>query len=193
MSGEAWVRPQGVLDPERHAALIANRESIARDAGIPVHLLWQKLPALTAAERAWLARFHRHRGEGRCGLLLTGEAPALDPLQRIGAMAGCLSRNFVRARVVPLLDALEAVADGAPIAATCLLIPDFVPERAAVREAPAWRVAQLTALLTARWSGGGSASGLQTVLYAPSLADAGREYGGFVADLLRNHYLEVAI
>ena len=57
------------------------------------------------------------------------------------------------------------------------------------REAPAWRVAQLTALLTARWS----ASGLQTVLYAPSLADAGREYGGFVAELLRNHYLEVAI
>ena len=190
MSGEPWFKPHGVLDPERHAALIANRDAIARDAGIPVHLLWQKLPAaLTAAERDWLVRFHLQRGEGRCGLLLTGEAPALDPLQRIGALAGCLSRNFVRARVVPLLDALEAVADGAPIAATCLLIPDFVPDRATVREAPAWRVAQLTALLTARWS----TSGLQTVLYAPSLADAGREYGGFVADLLRNHYLEVAI
>jgi len=191
---EPWFRPLGVLDPERHAQLIAQREEIARDAGIPVHLLWQKLPAaLTAAERAWLAGFHRHRARGaaggRCGLLLTGDAPALDPLQRIGALAGCLSRNFVRARVVPLLDALEAVADGAPIAATCLLIPDFVPERAAVREAPAWRVAQLTALLTARWS----ASGLQTVLYAPSLADTAREYGGFVADLLRNHYTEVAI
>lgn len=192
--GEPWFRPHGVLDPERHAALIANRESIARDAGIPVHLLWRRLPAaFTAGERDWLARFHRHRDEGRCGLLLTGEAPALDPLQRIGAMAGCLSRNFVRARIVPLLDALEAVAAGAPVAATCLLIPDFVPERAAVREAPAWRVAQLTALLTARWSGGGSAAGLQTVLYAPSLADTAREYGGFVADLLRNHYTEVAI
>ena len=190
MSGEPWFKPHGVLDLERHAALIANRDAIARDAGIPVHLLWQKLPAaLTPVERDWLARFHRQRGEGRCGLLLTGEAPALDPLQRIGALAGCLSRNFVRARVVPLLDALEAVADGAPVAATCLLIPDFVPDRAVVREAPAWRVAQLTALLTARWS----TSGLQTVLYAPSLADAGREYGGFVADLLRNHYLEVAI
>ncbi len=190
MSGEPWFRPHGVLDPERHAALIAHREEIARDAGIPVHLLWQKLPAaLGAAERAWLARFHLHRDERYCGLLLTGEAPALDPLQRVGAMAGCLSRNFVRARVVPLLDALEATAAGAPLAATCLLIPDFVPERAAVREAPAWRVAQLTALLTARWS----RAGLQTVLYAPSLADTAREYGGFVADLLRNHYIEVAI
>jgi hypothetical protein len=39
VSGEAWFRPHGVLDPERHAALIANRESIARDEGIPVHLL----------------------------------------------------------------------------------------------------------------------------------------------------------
>ena len=185
-----WFRPHGVLDPERHAQLIAQREEIARDAGIPVQFLWRKLPAaLTAAERDWLARFHHHRTEGRCGLLLTGEAPALDPLQRIGALAGCLSRNFVRARVVPLLDALEAVAAGAPVAATCLMIPDFVPERAAVREAPAWRVAQLTALLTARWS----RADLQTVLYAPSLADAGREYGGFVADLLRNHYIEVAI
>lgn len=190
MSGEPWFKPNGVLDPERHAALIANRESIARDAGIPVHLLWQPLPpALTAVERAWLARFRQHRGEGRCGLLLTGEAPVLDPLSRVGALAGCLLRNFVRARVVSLLDALEAVAGGAPIAATCLLIPDFVPDRATVREAPAWRVAQMTSLLTERWS----TSGLQTVLHAPSLADAGREYGGFVADLLRNHYLEVAI
>src|SRR5215468_11154136 len=159
-----WFSPTGVLDPAKHARFIANRANLAKDAGIPEHLLWKPLPALTAGEKTWLAKFRQHRNTGYCGLLLTGAEPAIDPLSRIGAMAGCLSRNFVRARVFSLLDALTILSEGGEIVATCLLIPDFVADKKNDKQMPAWRVQQLTALLTDRWSG----TNLQTVVYATS-------------------------
>jgi hypothetical protein len=184
-----WYKPNGVLDPMEHERLVANRENIARDAGIPMHLLWTALPALTQGEKDWLAKFKRHRTEGYCGLLLTGKSPAIDPLTRVGAMAGFLSRNFVRARVFSLLDALGAVASGDTIVATCLLIPDFVPHKVDSKNMPGYRVQQLTSLLTERWS----ESNLQTVLYAPNMETIKAEYGSYVHDLLKNHYINVEV
>lgn len=184
-----WFKPAGVLDPKKHDRLISNRENIARDAGIPQHLLWTALPALTESEKDWLAKFKRHRSEGYCGLVLTGEDPTLDPLSRIGAMAGFLSRNFVRARVFSLLDALAIVAANEAIVATCLLIPDFVSDKKDTKAMPGYRVQQLTSLLTDRWS----ESNLQTVLYAPSLDHIGHEYGKYVRDLIKNHYVHVEV
>lgn len=190
MTAQPWFKPNGVLDPIKHSRLVSNREFHARDAGIPQELLWRPLPALTAEEKDWLAKYKRHRSEGYCGLLLTGESPALDPLSRCGAMAGFLSRNFVRARVFSLLDALGAVASGDTITASCLLIPDFVSgNRNEKNKTPTWRVQQLTSLLTERWS----ESGLQTVLYAPSIDAIGKEYGSYVRDLIKNHYINVEV
>jgi hypothetical protein len=72
---------------------------------------------------------------------------------------------------------------------TCLLIPDFASDKKVIKETPAWRIQQLTALLTERWS----QSNMQTVLYARSVADIRKEYGGYVSDLVKNHYIEVAV
>src|SRR5262245_15875090 len=121
---QPWFPPGGVLSPEKHGRLIAEREDIAKDARIPVELLWKALPKLSEAERDWVAKFRQHRSKGYCGLLVTGPCTDLDPLSRFGAIAGCLSRNFVRARVFSLVDTLSEIADGEPIQATCLLIPD---------------------------------------------------------------------
>jgi hypothetical protein len=190
MSKPWYTKPHGVLDPMKHERLIANREFYARDAGIPQELLWRPLPALTDGEKDWLAKFKRHRSEGYCGLLLTGKSPEIDPLTRIGAMAGFLSRNFVRARVFSLLDAMAAAANNEMIQATCLLIPDFVPHKMAdKKQMPGFRVQQLTSLLTERWS----ESNLQTVLYAPSMDAIRTEYGTYVHDLIKNHYVNVEV
>jgi len=181
--------PHGVLTEEKHHMLVASREAIAKDAGIPQELLWRPLPAITAGERTWIAKFKQHRSAGFCGLLLTGEKPSPDPLSRIGAIAGCLSRNFVRARVFSLLEVLAATNDNNPVEATCLLIPDFIPDKKTASATPSWKVQQITALLTERWS----ASNMQTVLYAPSMADIQSEYGSYVGSLIQNHYQPVAI
>lgn len=187
-SSGPWYRPLGVLTPGKHAGLVARRAEVAADARIPVEALWRPLPAISAMERAWIARFRQHRAAGYCGLLLTGESPRLDPLTRMGAIAGCLVRNFVRARVFPLHDVLTAVADGAPVVATCLLIPDFATARRTEKQ-PAWRLQHLTALLTERWSDPGA----QTVVYAPDLEAVRVEYGAYVRDLLKNHFVEARI
>jgi hypothetical protein len=189
MTATPWYKPNGVLTPEKHERLIANRENFARDAGIPVELIWKALPPLSEGEKDWLAHFKRHRSEGYCGLLITGESPAIDPLSRIGAMAGFLTRNFVRARVFSLLDVLSAVASNDTIVATCLLIPDFVADKKLDKSMPAWRIQQLTSLLTERWS----ESKLKTVLYAPSLDAVGKEYGSYVRNLIKNHYIHVEV
>jgi hypothetical protein len=189
MDSAPWYKPNGVLTPEKHERLVANLENFARDAGIPVELIWKALPALSVEEKEWLAHFKRHRSEGYCGLLITGEDPVIDPLSRIGAMAGFLTRNFVRARVFSLLDTLDAVANNDDIVATCLLIPDFVSEKKLDKALPSWRVKQLTSLLTERWS----ESKMQTVLYAPSLDAVGKEYGSYVRSLLKNHYVHVEV
>ena len=190
MSHEPWFKPQGVLDPERHHSFIQNRELIARDAGIPMPLLWKPLPdAISEAERSWMANYRKHRSEGYCGLLLTGEKPKPDPLTRIGAIAGCLSRNFIRARVFPLHEVLNTIGGGATLTASCLLIPDFVSDKKLDKAMPSFRVQHLTALLTERWS----EDGLQTVLYAPSTDAIRKEYGSYVCDLVQNHYSEVTV
>ena len=82
----AWFKPTGVLDPVKHGRLIANRENYARDARIPVELLWKALPTLAKGELDWLATYKRHRSEGYCGLLITGESPApCLPPEDVGA------------------------------------------------------------------------------------------------------------
>jgi hypothetical protein len=179
--------PHGVLDPDKHARLVTNRENIAKDARIPVELLWRALPALTDGEKDWMTKFRQHRSAGFCGLLLTGACDDLDPLSRFGAIAGRLSRNFIRARVFSLVDALAEIADGSAIAATCLLIPDFVADKKGAKEMASWKMQQLTGLLTERWS----TSNVQTVLYAPSLDAIAKEYGSYVRDLIKNHYIRV--
>ena len=104
-------------------------------------------------------------------------------------MAGFLSRNFVRARVFSLHEAMAAVADGNGIIASCLLIPDFVSDKKLDKSMPAWKIQHLSALLTERWS----ESKMQTVLYAPSIDAVGKEYGSYVRDLLKNHYVHVEV
>jgi hypothetical protein len=183
-----WYKPQGVLTPEKHAPLVARLDAVAADARIPAQVIWTALPALSETERTWIARFRQNRSNGTCGLLLTGENATLDPLTRMGAIAGCLTRNYVRARVFPLHDVLSAVAAGEPVTATCLLIPDFATARKPEKQ-PAWRLQHLTALLTDRWSD----PHVQTVLYAPNLETVAVEYGAYVRDLLKSHYQEARI
>jgi hypothetical protein len=189
MSATPWFKPTGVLDPEKHGTFIKRRLALAIDANIPVEALWESLPAISDKEVWWLENYKQHRSEGYCGLLVTGEEPVIDMLSRVGAMAGCLNRNFVRARVFPIAAVLASV-EKEPITASCLLIPDFVVSKADDKKPlPAWRIQQLTALLTQRWS----ESGLQTVLCAPSVAAISKEYGSYIASLIKNHYYQAEV
>ncbi len=184
---EPWFPPNGVLDPKEHGRFIAMRHSFARDANIPMPMLWKSLEGIVSEEeRSWVRKFNAHRQQGRCGLVIVGQKLVPDALTRCGALAGCLSRNYVRARVFSLLDVLDSIQkEGGPPEATCLLIPDFVIDKQ--EKMPAFRLQQITSLLTERWSD----EKLQTVLVASSLDKISTEYGSYVRDLLTNHYVTV--
>lgn len=184
MSGEPWYPPNGVCNPQKHGTLISRRVNLAKDAGVPVEALWQPLPKLSELEDWWLHNYPHHTKAGYGGLLVTGENMSPDPLTRVGAMAGFLVRNFTRARVFSMAEALQS-AEGEGITASCLLIPDFVVAKADEKvRLPAWRTQQLTALLKNRWS----ESGLQTVIFAPSMEAINKEFGSYVTNLIKNHF-----
>lgn len=187
---EPWLKENGgKLDPEKHGRLIQVRDTVARDARIPVELLWKPLPAaLSDVERNWLRKFKEHRKNGISGLIVFGDCADLHPLARFGAMAGFLNRNFVRARVFPLEEVIDSAAEGDPVAATALFIPDFVMG-SDKKAQPQWRVSKLSSLLMDRWRGEGFS---QTVLYAPSIKHVENEYGSFIGGLIKNHYMQVA-
>ena len=189
MSATPWFPPTGVLDPDKHGTFIKRRLALAIDANIPVEALWESLPALSEKEVWWLQKYPTHRPVGYCGLLVTGENMTPDPLTRVGAIAGCLTRNFIRARVFSMAAVLASV-EKEPITASCLLIADFVVAKADDKKPlPGWRIQQLTALLSQRWS----ESGMQTVLCAPSVEAIAKEYGPYVASLIKNHYYHAEV
>ena len=190
MSAEPWLKENGgVLDADKHRRLIMTREAIAHDARIPVELLWSALPeGLSAEERDWLKHFKQHRSKGYCGLLVTGECSGLDPLSRFGAMAGFLSRHLIRARLFSLNEVIESAVSGEPVVATCLMIPDFIASTSGKKDTPGWKTQQLSQLLMDRWSAGGHT---QTVIYAPNVLAIEKEFGSFIANLVKNHYKTV--
>jgi hypothetical protein len=95
MSKTPWFKPTGVLDPDKHEKLIANRHGYAQDAGIPQELLWRPLPALAPGVKDWIARFRQHRSEGCCGLLLTGTHPTeRDMYKRVAENATLIKKRI---------------------------------------------------------------------------------------------------
>jgi hypothetical protein len=187
-----WLKKNGgMLDSDKHRALIARRVEFAKDARIPDRFIWEPLPkAFTEEETDYLQKFKSQRGKGYSGLLLTGSCAKMDPLTRFWVMAGFLVRNYVRARVYPLNEVTEVLNNGGNIEATCLLIPDFIVDQKDKSNVKNWRVQQLTQFLIERGSAGGTT---QTVLYAPSVKAIATEYGTYVANVLKNHYLNVEV
>jgi hypothetical protein len=166
----------GVLKPDAHGRLVADLENISRAVNIPQHWIWTPLADICApAEVAWVKRFRFHTPEGRAGLCHLGREPKMEIETRMAAIAGALTRNFVRARMMTLNDVLAGLEDGEVPDMTCLLIPNFFVEKKQGGNQPAWRVSQLFDLLVSRHT-----AGLQTVLYVSDMEMLGSEYGAAI-------------
>jgi hypothetical protein len=190
MSAARWLKENGgMLDGIKHVRLIAELDKYASDARIPPEWVWRPMPAgVTEEEREWMRNYRRNRANGVYGMLVTGESD-LDPTSRMGAIAGRLTRNFIRARVFGIEQVFDSMGDFAdPIIATCLLVPDFVSSDD--KKEPSWRVKKLSSLLLDRWQAGGLT---QTVLYAPDIESVSMVYGSHIATLIKNHYTQVAL
>ena len=178
----------GVLQREHHDRLVADLDNFARDAGIQPRWIYEPLPKTVSADEIdYLRRFRRHIASGDvAGLCLTRKSGIKSIDQHMSALAGCLVRNFVRARVMTLGAVLDHLAAKDMPDLTCLLVPNFFHSAAEGGTIASWQVSALHDLLVAR-----AAAGLQTILYASDLNLLGKEYGLALKGLIDAHYVKI--
>lgn len=165
----------GVLDEDVHGQLVRDIDRIARDAGIAKSWIWTPAgKVLSEAEVSWLKKF---RSDERCGLAYVGSDFEVET--RMSAIAGALTRNFIRSRVMTANAVIDAMSEGDLPPLTCLLIPNFFADGGQ----PTWRVNLLYDLLLDRM-----AKGQKTVLGITSLKDMEASYGSPVRKFVQAHY-----
>src|SRR5271166_828251 len=94
----------GVLVKEHHERLVAGLDGYARDAGIHPRWISTKLADVCAPdEMNYVRNFNVIRAEGQLqGLCFVRKTAEADPETHMFAIAGCLVRNFIRARVMTI-------------------------------------------------------------------------------------------
>lgn len=183
----------GVLQEEVHSRLVADLDKYALDAGILPHWIYNPLPSsLTIKERDYLVNFRQHvTGQtGVSGLSYVGDVTktTLSLEDRFSALAGCLVRNFVRARVMTVGTLLEHLHSKDVPDVSCLLIPNFFYAEAEGGGLAKWQVSALMDLFSHR-----HIAGKQTIIYLSDKAALKKEYGLNFGETIRNNFLEVAV
>jgi hypothetical protein len=174
----------GVLKRPTHDRMVQNLSNVARDAGIPAFWISKKLDETCGPDEVeWVKAFKHHAAANRTGLLYVGEDPKPMIDDRMAAIAGCLTRNFIRARLMTINQAIDDCQTGQPPMMSCILIPNFFYPKAHGGKQADWRIQIILDLLMQR-----HAEGLQSVLYAYSMEGLGKEYGAPIRRYLEAHY-----
>ena len=176
----------GVLSKDHHERLVADLENYARDAGITPQWICEPMPEMSEQVETYMRRFRHHANEGVVSGVCYSKRSKLPlpPDQYMSAMAGCLVRNFIRARVMTLGSVLDACSTRSLPNLSCLLIPNFFYPAAEGGTIASWQISTLHDLLVAR-----QVAGQQTNLYASDLTLLGKEYGLAFRELIDAHYI----
>lgn len=170
-----------VLDPVRHQRLIANLPHVAETANVPQHMIRQSSkPYLAKEELDWLLNFRTYREKGQ-GLVITG-VQSIAPDMKMMAIAGALLRNFIDARVMPLLQVIQACESDEMPAPSVLLIPNLFV-RSVGKAQPDWKVQMVYDLLLQR-----VVAQKPTVAYVEDFAGLEQTYGVLFGQHLQHHY-----
>lgn len=166
-----------VLDAKEHSRIIADFEQVCTTAGIQGRFLYESMTKHCGpVEVEWVRKFWAYKAQGVPGLVLEGVS---HPDTRCQAIAACLVRNFVDARVIPLNTLIDSTQNGghAP-SPTVLLIPNLFMQ-AMGKSVPAWRVQVIYDLLLER-----STKAKPTVVYVEDLKGLVSIYGEPFRDFL---------
>lgn len=173
----------GVLDPEHHARLIEMLPSLCTMARVPESAVHTPLTEVCEdTEAAWVRKYHQHVDRGVYGAVYEGEHWEPDILERFQAIAGCLMRNFIDARIWMLQEVIQAQQDGEPPRFSALLIPDFYHADMGGRTMPAWQRQHLLGVLHMRQS-----ERLLTLVGVSDMKLLEQDYGAPFARLLEKY------
>ncbi len=180
----------GILNREEHERLVANIVEYAKDAGIQPRWIWTAVAdTCSETEIEYLRAFRRIKIAGTVqGLCYFRKTKDADPETRMFAIAGCLVRNFCRARVMTLGVLLDHIAKDGDVPATCLLVPNFALSKGEGGHLAPWQSQAIYDLLVQRAS-----DRVQTILYATSAAAISDMYGLAARRTIETHFLKVEI
>lgn len=171
-----------VLFPEHHAMLVQDIDNYALEAGIVKHWIWSPLADHCGPEVVEYAKkFKLHAQSGAiAGLCFTGK---LDADTCMSALAGCLTRNFIGAKVMTLTALLDAIDKNAVPEARALLVPNFFHSIAEGGKIAPWQTSGLLDLLTRR-----RVAGQQTIIYVSDVETMSNEYGLVIGKFVKQHF-----
>ena len=177
----------GVLRKDVHSRLVADLPNVARDASIVPSWIWKPLAkSVGETELDYVVKFRQHRADRTGGLCYVGRKPSAAVDDRMSAIVGALIRNFVRARVMTVEQALD-MSEAGGIPHTCIAIPNFFIEKSLGGGKMAdWKLGLLMDLLMQR-----RIAGQQTLLYVSDLDAMATEYGSAFSAFVSKHYIAV--
>lgn len=170
-----------VIDPQEHARLIKEIESVARRANIPVQMVWTSMTKFcTEDEVEYVREFRRMRAKGAFGLVYVGTVPDGHKriIDRMSAVAGALIRNKINAQVMMVGDVIREQQAGTLPNPTALLIPNFYDASSA--DIPKWRSGALLDMLYSRQQ-----EGAQTFIYVSDWKKMEADYGSSFGEHLK--------
>ena len=112
-----------ILDPEHHAALIADLNGFAKSAGITPEWIDRPLgkTVKSADIKEWLVKF---RQLSKTGLIIENTS-GMDSSDLASAMAGALVRNFIDANVMTQTEFTTLSKDSGQRWPSCTIVPNF--------------------------------------------------------------------
>lgn len=178
----------GLLDPNKHQKLVENLERVCAAGRIPpLYVYGCPLSKFCAGlDLDWVREFYAWPGKSVAGLAYVGAVSGVE--DRMMAIAGALTRNYIEARVLTVQEVIAYVKDDDTPLCSCLLIPNFYLPNDQGGKLPDWQVSMLTSCLMARF-----ARGLQTVLYITNEKKMTLDYGAMLASHVDGHYVHMEV
>lgn len=169
----------GVLKEGVHDRLVADLANFAKDAAIlPKWIMTPLAEAAPTKVVSWVKEFHQHETSGLC---LTGDPAKADDV--CAAIAGALVRNFIRAQVYTLNQAIEAVQAGTMDDPSCLILPNLFMGKALGSTLVDWRLQLIYDVIYSR-----HIAGRKTVVYVSDVQAMATEYGLAFAQTIKNNF-----
>lgn len=174
--------PKGsVLDINTHGRLLEMKSAILADANIQEEWLHKDAHGFLDDNIAtYVQGFKKRRGEGIFGLIAFGDTMP-DPIDHMSSIAGWLTRNFIRCRVVTLDTFIEG-DDEDLLTMSAVCIPNFFIGLPLAD----WKISAMVEALTQR-----KLAGKQTFLWADNEPQMRSKYGAGLMDMLLRDYAKV--
>lgn len=173
----------GVLQPETHARLVVNMDSVAETARIPAKYIYTSAKDYCGpVDLEWAKRY---KEVDKAGLVFIGDVK--NVADRMMALTGAFVRNFKDARMYIVQDVVEDLKENEMTDCSVLAIPNFHVGSEKGKSLPAWQASLLLGLLLDRYR-----SNKPTLIYITSFESLKLDYGAAIHDHIEHNFMKIS-